>query len=225
MEEALNRKPTHKGVLNWIIQIFGTFLFVFLMMHTAIIGIMGVNNYRWLLPYFSLPAYIVCLTIGVKYWICEDAVRRKTYTISTIVSAILILPQTAFMVPSYVSMPMLRAVISVSLSILLILFVVLKARIKTTCNQQIGANETAMQEQKNPVKRRKMIQIVCVLSICCVLFENWQASIMNAYGFLNNIDLAKSVLSFSPFPLSILSVILLVRYVKAEFVQWKPSLD
>ena len=225
MEKALNRKPALKGVLNLIIQILGTFLFVFLMMHTAIIGIIGVNNYRWLLPYFSLPAYVVCLTIGAKYWIREDAVRRKTYTISTIVSAILILPQTAFMVPSYVSMPMLRAVMSVSLSILLILFAVLKARIKTTCNQRIGASETAMQEQKNPAKRRKMIQIVCVLSICCVLFENCQASIMNAYGFINNIDLAKSVLSFSPFPLSIFSAILLAKFVKMEFVQWKPSLD
>ncbi len=225
MEEALNRKPTLKGVLHWIIQVLGTFLFVFLMMHTAIIGIMGVNNYRWLLPYFSLPAYIVCLTIGAKYWICEDAVRQKTYTISAIVSAFLILPQTAFMVPSYVSMPMLRAVISVLLSILLILFAVLKTRIKTTCNQRIGANETALQEQKNPAKRRKMIQTVCVLSICCVLFENWQASIMNAYGFLSNIDMAKSVLTFSPFPLSILSAILLARFMKAEFVQWKPSLD
>lgn len=48
---------------------------------------------------------------------------------------------------------------------------------------------------------------------------------MNAYGFLNNIDLAKSVLTFSPFPLSILSAILLAKFVKAEFVQWKPLPD
>ena len=225
MEKAQSKKPTLQDIFRWVIQSIGTFLYVFLMMHTTIIGIMGVNNYRWLLPYFSLPAYIVCFTISAKYWIGEDDVRRITYTISTIVSAILILPQTAFMVPSYVSLPLLRTVMSVSLSILLILFVVLRTRIKTTCNQQIGASETAMQEQMNAAKPRKTIQIICLLSICCVLFENWQASIMNAYGLLNNIDLAKSFLSFSPLPLSILSAILLAKFVKAVFVQWKPSLD
>jgi len=214
-----------KNILITCNRALGTFLFIFLMMHTAIIGIMGVNNYRWLLPYFSLPAYIVCFTLGAKYWIGEDIVRRKTYTISTVVSAIVILPQTAFMVPSYVSVPIFRTFASVSLSILLILFVVLNTRIKMTSNQQTEAKEPALLEQKNRVERSKAIQIVCLLSICCVLFENWQASIMNAYGLLNKINLAKSVLTFSPFPLSILSAILLARFVKAEFVQRNSSLD
>ena len=212
-----------KNILNICNRAFGTFLFVFLMMYTAIIGIMGVNNYRWLLPYFSLPAYIVCFTLGAKYWIGEDIVRRKTYTISTVASAIVILPQTAFMVPSYVSVPLFRAIASVLLSFVLILFVVLNTRIKMTSNQQIEAKEPALLEQKNRVKRSKTIQIVCLLSICCVLFENWQASIMNAYGLLNKINLAKSVLTFSPFPLSMLSAILLAKFLKAESVQTNPS--
>ena len=222
MEKEQSRKPTLKVVIHRLFQVLGTFLFVFLMMHTAIIGIMGVNNYRWLLPYFSLPAYIVCLTIGAKYWIDEDAVRQKAYTVSTMVSAILILPQTAFMVPSYVSMPLLRTIVSVLLSILLILFTVLKTRIKATSNQQIAANESIFHAQKDRAMRRKIIPIICLLSICCILFENLQASIMNAYGLLNKIDLAKSVLTFSPFPLSILSAILLAKFMKTEFVQRKP---
>ena len=67
MEKEISKKPTFKGISHWMIQSLGTFLFVFLMMHSIVMNTMGICVLRWRIPYLSLPAYIVCITIGVKY--------------------------------------------------------------------------------------------------------------------------------------------------------------
>ncbi|MEZ4628335.1 MAG: hypothetical protein R2912_09745, partial [Eubacteriales bacterium] len=212
-----NAKP--KNILLAACRAVGTFLLVFCMMHTTMISVMGLNNYRWRLPYFNLPAYIICLTLGAVYWIGEDAVRRRSYFISTIVSVVVILPRTAFMIPSYVSMPLLRAIISTLLVLFFVLFVIQKFRLKKPTRQQTDRSEQKPLPSNEVALRRQLIRILCMLSICCVLFENWQCAIENAYLFIINQELVFSVFELSPFPLSILSAILLARFIKAEFVQ------
>ena len=225
MKEALNRKPTHKGVFNWIIQIFGAFLFVFLIMHSIVISTFGICTLRWQIPYFSLPAYIVCVTIGVKYWIGEDSFQLRAYCVSTILSAVLLLLGTVFTIPSYVSMIPLRETVSALLLIGIVLYAILKVRAQKTNAQRDPANESTFHSHSAQIKQRRVVRVLCLLCICCILFENFQRAILITYGFITKQNLALYLVTISPLPLSILSVILLVRFVKAEFVQWKPSLD
>ncbi len=225
MEEALNRKPTLKGVLHWIIQVLGTFLFVFLIMHSIVVSTFGICALRWQIPYFSLPAYIVCVTIGVKYWIGEDSFQLRAYCVSTILSAVLLLLGTVFMIPSYVSMIPLRETVSVLLLIGIVLYAILKVRAQKAKAQHDPANESTLHTHSAQMKQKRVVRVLCLLSICCILFENCQSALLVTYGFITKQNLALYLVTISPFPLSILSAILLAKFVKAEFVQWKPSLD
>ena len=64
MEEALNRKPTLKGVLHWIIQVLGTFLFVFLIMHSIVVSTFGICALRWQIPYLAFPLILFALRLA-----------------------------------------------------------------------------------------------------------------------------------------------------------------
>ena len=66
---------------------------------------------------------------------------------------------------------------------------------------------------------RKVIRILCLLSICCVLFENWHRAILIIYHHFTS-DGITLIPGLITLPLSILSAILLTKFVKAEFVQY-----
>jgi len=218
MQKKQESKNALKNLFHWINRAVGTFLFVFFMMAAFITFTTDIRGAFWIMPYFILPAYIICATAGAKYWGEEDQIQRWSYCISTIVSALVLLPETAFSFPFDVQMPLFRMIVTVLLSILVILYGILKVRTKKTINQQIDEDKEETEAQSNWTKRKKAIRIICLLSICCVLFENGQSAIMIAYGFITNVNLSIEFSTFSPFPLSILSAILLARFIKAECV-------
>ena len=171
----------------------------------------------WLVPNFSIPAYFFCLTIAAKYWIEDSLVRRRTYFASTSISPAILLCGGAYFMPGYVLFPGFRSLLAALFSFGIILFSILNIRKKEKTSRQITAGKETLQATRSEIWRRTT-RIVCLLSICCVLFENWQKSIMVSYGILMHEYYSMSLPTFSHYFLSILSAILLARFVKAEFV-------
>ncbi len=187
-------------------------------MHSIVINTFGICTLRWQIPYFSLPAYIVCVTISVNYWIGEDSFQLRAYCVSTILSAVLLLLGTVFTIPSYVSMIPLRETVSILLLISIVLYAILKFRAQKLKSQRDPVNKSTLHMHSAQIKQRRVVRVLCLLSICCILFENFQSALLVMYGFLTKQNLALYLVTISPFPLSILSAILLVKFVKAEFV-------
>jgi hypothetical protein len=215
-------KPCFRNLFHWMIQVLGTFFFVFFIMHSIVINTMGICALRWQIPYLSLPAYIVCVTIGVKYWIGEDSFQLRAFFFSTIVSAVLLLMGTVFTIPSYVSMIPLREVVNILLLIGIVLYAILRVRAQKSTTQRDPVNESTLHTHIAQIKQRQVIRVLCLLSICCILFENCQSAILITYNFMTKQNLALYLVTISPFPLSILSAILLAKFVKTEFVQQIP---
>ena len=225
MEKEQSKKTTLRIVLRWIIQVFSTFLFVFLIMHSIVINTMGICVLRWRIPYFSLPAYIVCVTIGFKYWIGKDSFQLRSYCVSTIISAVLLLLGAVFTTPSYISMIPLRETLNILLLTGIVLYAILKVRAQNSKAQLNPVNEDTLHMHIVQFKRRQVIRVLCLLSICCIIFENWQSAISITYGFITRQNLDLYLITISPFPLSILSAILLAKFLKTEFTQRDPSPD
>jgi hypothetical protein len=217
MEHTLGEKFVWKNFFHWIGNAIETFLYVFLMMHTIVIHTSGLFNGSWLVPYFSYPAYIVCLTIAADYWIGENFVRRRTYFASTFISPAILLCGGAYFMPGHVLFPGFRSLLAALFSVGIILYSILDIRKNVKNSRQRAAGKETLQVTRSE-KLGRTTRIVCLLSICCVLFENCQKSIMVSYGFMSNLNYGMNLSTFSHYFLSILSAILLARFVKAEFI-------
>ena len=224
MEEARNRKPTLKGVLNWIIQILGIFLFVFFMMAAIIVFTTDTRGTNWLMPYFFLPASLTCITFGADYWVGDNVVRRWSYCISTIISVALLLPYFSWRMSYYVTSTALGFFATFLLPIIPIIYGIWLVRKRERNNQKADKAIETPQSMHMRMNLRKVIRVLCLLSICCVLFENWHRAILIIYHHFTS-DGITLIPGLITLPLSILSAILLGKFVKAEFVPWKPSLD
>ena len=224
MEKALNRKPTLKGVLNLIIQILGTFLFVFFLMADIVIFTTGMQSAYWAMPLFVIPSCFVCITFGADYWIGNDKIRLWSYCISNILAALLLVPTAVSLTTYSVSMMPLRIIATILLPIIPILYGIGKVK-KKSIAQLILPNEKMSEVNRNKSKRMKVICVICLISISGVLFENWYKAILFLYGWFLEPRMGILLPALFPIPLSILSAILLAKFVKAECVQWKSSLD
>jgi len=216
MGQIEGKKLSPKKAIHWIISAIGTFLFVFLMMHMFVLHFSGVYDGMWLVPYFSIPAYFFCLTIAAEYWIGENNVRRWSYGVSTFISPVILFCGSTYFMPGYVLFPGFRSILAALGSIGVILYSVLIIRKKKENSRPIAARKETLQ-MVGTIKWKQTARIACLLSICCVLFENWQKSIMISYGFLTLVNFGKNLSTFSHYFLSVLSAILLARFVKAEF--------
>ena len=225
VRKRINMKLNIKDVLHWVIQILGTFLFVFFLMAATVVAISGVNMKQSLLPYFNLPAYFVCVTIGAKYWVGNDGVRRWSYCVSTILFGILTILMGGYRMPSYVNMPEFKVVFASFLTLCIILYSILYVRKRNAVDQPNITNERTIQERREKKSCKQASRIICLLSICCVLLGSFQCAVLSIYSLITNVNLSIEFSTLSPLPLSILSAILLARFMKVEFVQWKPSLD
>ena len=208
MEKTAGKIQNIKNAIRWISNAIGTFLYVFLMMHMFVLHFSGVFDGMWLIPYFSIPAYFFCLTIAAKYWIEDNLVRRRSFLISMIIATIILFFSGLYFPSEYVLYTGFRSILAAMASAGVILYCILNTRKK---------EKNARQMAKSSIWKR-VARIVCLLSICCVLFENWQKSIMVSYGFLTHEHYSMSLPTFSHYFLSILSAILLARFVKAEFL-------
>ena len=208
MEQTAGKIQNIKNAIRWISNAIGTFLYVFLMMHMFVLHFSGVFDGMWLIPYFSIPAYFFCLTIAAKYWIEDNLVRRRSFLISMIIATIILFFSGLYFPSEYVLYSGFRSILAAMASAGVILYCILNTRKK---------EKNARQMAKSSIWKR-VARIVCLLSICCVLFENWQKSIMVSYGFLTHEHYSMSLPTFSHYFLSILSAILLARFVKEEFI-------
>jgi len=217
MGNELGNSYSYKRSLQWITSAIGTFLFVFLMMHMFVLHFSGVYDGMWLVPYFSIPAYFFCLTTAAKYWIEDNLVRRRSFFISLIITVVVLFFSGLYFPSEYVIYTGFRSILAAIASVGVILYSILNIRKKEKTSQQIKAGQEILQTAGSS-KWKQVTRIVCLLSICCVLFENWQKSIMVSYGILTHEYYSMSLPTFSHYFLSILSEILLARFVKAEFV-------
>jgi len=224
MEQTEGKMRSPKETIRSIISAIGTFLFVFLMMHMFVLHFSDVYDGMWLIPYFSIPAYFFCLTIAAKYWIEDSLVRRRSFFISLIIAAVILFFSGLYFPSSYVLYTGFRSILAAMASVGVILYSILNTRKKEKISQQIKGGRETLQTAGNSGWKR-VARITCLLSICCVLFENWQKSIMVSYGILTNEYYSMSLPTFSHYFLSILSAILLARFVKAEFVPRNASGD
>lgn len=208
MEQTAGKTYRIKNAVRWFVSAIGTFLYVFLMMHMFVLHFSGVYDGMWLIPYFSIPAYFCCLSIAAKYWIEDNLVRRRSFFISLIIAAVILFFSGLYFPSSYVRYTGFRSVLAAIASVGVILYCILNTRKKEKNTRQIA---------KSSIWKR-VARIACLLSICCVMFENWQKSIMFSYGVLTHEYYSMSLPTFSHYFLSVLSAILLARFVKAEFV-------
>jgi len=208
LEKTTGKIQNIKNAIRWITNAIGTFLYVFLMMHMFVLHFSGVFDGMWLIPYFSIPAYFFCLTIAAKYWIEDNLVRRRSFFISLIIAAVILFFSGLYFPSAYVLYTGFRSILAALASAGVILYCILNIRKKEKNTRQMAKSSIWKQ----------VARIVCLLSICCVLFENWQKSIMVSYGFLTHEHYSMSLQTFSHYFLSILSAILLARFIKAEFI-------
>lgn len=224
MEKTQSQKPTLQIIFRWMIQSLGTFLFVFFLMADIVIFTTGMHSAYWVMPLFVVPSCLVCITFGADYWIGNDKIRLWSYCISNIIAALLLVPTTVSLMTYSVSMMPLRIVATILVPIIPILYGIGKVK-KKSIAQVILPNEKMAEVNRNKSKRVRAIGVICLISICGVLFENWYKAILFLYGWLLEPKMGILLPALFPIPLSILSAILLAKFVKAEFVQWKPSLD
>ena len=224
MDQKEGKERSLKKAIRWISSALGTFLYVFLMMHTIVIHTSGLYNGGWLVPYFSYPAYMVCLTIAASYWIGENRVRLRSYYVSTLISPVILLCGGAYFMPGYVVFSGFRSILAALFTVAIVLYGIWHYRKKIRNSQQRAAERKPLQVTRSD-KWRRTARIICLLSICCVLFENFQESITVTYGFLTHMNFGMSLSVVSQYPLCILSAILLARFVKAEFLPIKAPSD
>lgn len=218
MEQEQAKKFELRNVLKAACHAVGTFLYVFLMLHEITIHMSGLYNGAWLVPYFSLPAYLVCVTFGIDYWVAGNRVRNRSYLPSVIVSVVILFFGGAYFMPGYVRFGGFRSLLSALFTAVVVLYSIRHVGQKKVKSSQVVAQEIT--DGTRGVKSgASVVRIICLLSICCVLFENVQNSIMVVYGFIIGLNFRINLSTFSQFPLSILSAILLARFVKAEFVR------
>lgn len=207
-----------KSVLYWVIQILGTFLFVFFLMADIVIFTTGMKSAFWAMPLFVIPSCFVCITFGADYWIGNDKIRLRSYCISNIIAALLLVP-TAFSLMTYsVSMMPLRMIATILLPIIPILYGTVKVK-KKSIARLILPNEKMAEVNRSKITRMKVICVICLISISGVLFENWYKAILFLCGWFLEPRMGILLPTLIPIPLSILSAILLAKFVKAELVQ------
>ena len=224
MEKEQSKKPTLKVAIHWLIQVLSTFLFVFFMMAEIIVFTTNIRGTYWLMPYFILPANLICITFGAYYWVGNDLIRRWSYCISSIISVVLLLPYLSWMMYYYGTSTALGFIVTFLLPIIPILYGIRMVRRGKKKDRKADETIKTMQSKRTHIIPRKIIHVLCLLSICCVLFENWHRAILITYYHFtrDGITLIPGLITF---PLSILSAILLAKFVKAECVQKNSSLD
>ena len=218
MNKTLSKRPSPKEIYQWMIQILGTFLFVFFLMATIILFTTGMRGSFWFLPYFVLPSCLICITLGADYWIAGNPLRRWSYFVSAILCAVLLVPSSLAAMLDYGTSTTLRLYTTILLPIFPILYGLSMVRSRNTKNPPTPSDEMHPRSEKSNSALKNVKRIVCLLSICCVLLENGY----RVLSILYTLTLCKpdSLVfgMFVPLPLFVLSVILLVRFFRAGFV-------
>ena len=225
MENAHNKMFKFKFVFRMVGSAVFAILFSFCAISNILVFSTNMPVGHWFLPIFVLPANLVCMTFGIDYWIGNDPIRRWSYLVSTIALTALLLYITLELEFSTGRSTLLGLIAAILLPILPILYSIRTVRKKKPAIQEASAANPAILKHNLRIWFQSTIRILCLLSICCVLFESWHGTILFFWQLFTipNIWLSNQVRN--QIILSVLSAILLAKFVKAEFVQWKPSLE
>lgn len=220
-EKSIKVMSVFHGIGSAILALLSSFC----LLSNILVFVLSIPDGSWAFPILVLPANFICMTFGMDYWIGDDPFRRWAYCISNIIVSVLLLVIALDYGLSHNYTTPLGFFAAILLPILVILYSFRTALKKKTCVQSMAEISPSLPRSSVRLWLRAAIRILCLLSICCVLFESWHRSILFFYHLfmIPNIYLSNQVRN--QIILSILSVILLAKFVKAEFVPWKHSLD
>lgn len=225
MEKEHNKMFKFKVVFRVIGSAIFAFLFSFCTLSNILVFSTNMPVGHWFLPIFVLPANLVCMTFGIEYWIGDDPIRRWSYCVSNIALTALLLFITLEIEFSTGRSTLLGLIAAILLPILPILYSIRTVRKRKPVIQEANAANPTVLKYKLRIWLKATIRVLCMLSICCVLFESWHRTILFFCHLFTMQNIGLSNQMRNQIILSILSAILLARFVKTEFVQWKPSPD
>ena len=212
-----------------VIRVIGSVIFAFLFSFCTLSNILSFStNMRgvvWLLPIFVLPANLICMTFGIDYWIGNDPIRRWSYCASSIALTAVLLFITLELEFSNGRSTLLGLVAAILLPILPILYNIQALRKRKSVIQEADLASSTIIKHNHRTWIHAMIRVLCLLSICCVLLESWHSMIQFFWHLFTIPNIWLSNQTRNQIILSILSAILLARFMKAEFVQRDTLLD
>lgn len=225
MEQAQTGKFKFKNILKAACQAAETFFYVFFMMAQLIIFTSNLVVWDWVMPLFVVPSCVVCLTLGADYWISENRIRLQAYWISNIVTVILLVPLTILYMGTSGTSSAIRFFATILLPVLLTFYSIWKVRKTNRNGQLLAENKTETRIKRTHIALRKMNVVLSLVSISCVLLESSHRAISNIYHFILTPPDFVNLNTLVPFALTILTAILLARFVKAEFAPREISSD
>jgi len=222
MEKEASEKYSLKNTFHWINSAIGTFLFVFFMMATIVIFTSDMRCAYWFMPIFIVPACLVCLTFAADYWVDHDPIRLRSYWISSIIATVLLVPASMEMMSYYGRSTQIGFIATIVLPIFPIIYGIWNERKSKVAGRAV---ETVPKTKRFRASKQKMIRVLCLLSICCVVFESWHRALTILYYFTKSLPDYLVFAVWVPFPLSVLSAILLARFMNVEFIPRSESSD
>ena len=225
MEKEQSKIFKFKVVSRMIGSVVFAFLFSFCTISNILVFSTNMPVGRWFLPIFVLPANLVCMTFGIGYWIGDDPIRRWSYCVSNIALTALLLYITLELEFLNGRSTLLGLIAAILLPMLPILYNIRTIRKRKSVIQEANAANKTILKYKLRIRLQATIQVLCMLSICCVLFESCHGTILFFYDLFTMPNIWLSNQTRNQIILSILSAILLAKFMKAECVQWKPSPD
>ena len=225
MDKEHNKMFMFKVVFRMIGSVVFAFLFSFCTISNILAFSTNLSVGQWSLPIFVLPANLICMTFGIDYWIDDDPIRRWSYFFSNIALTALLLYITMELEFSTGRSTLLGLIAAILLPMLPILYGIRKVRKRKPSIQEANAPSLTVVKHSIPLWLRSTFRILCMLSICCVLFESLHRTILFFWHLFMVPNIWFSNHVRNQIILSILSAILLAKFVKAEFVQWKSLPD
>lgn len=225
MEKERNALLKFKVVIRVIGSVIFAFLFSFCTLSNILTFSTNMRGVVWLLPIFVLPANLICMTFGIDYWISNDPIRRWSYCVSSIALTAVLLFITLELEFSTGRSTLLGLVAAILLPILPILYNIQAVHKRKSVIQAANSASSTIIKHNHRAWLQIMIRVLCLLSICCVLFENWHSTIQFFWHLFTLPNIWLSNQTRNQIILSILLAILLARFMKAEFVQRNTLLD
>ena len=225
MEKECNAVFKFKVVTRVIGSVLFAFLFSFCTLSNILAFSTNMRGVVWFLPIFVLPSNLICMTFGIDYWIGNDPIRRWSYCVSSIALTALLLLITLELEFSTGRSTLLGLVAAILLTILPILYNIQAVRKRKPVIQEADFAHPTILKHNLPVWLQAMTRVLCLLSICCVLFESWHSTIQFFWQLFTLPNIWLSNQTRNQIILSILFAILLARFMKAEFAQRNTLLD
>ena len=173
-------KKEHSKMFNIkvVLRIFGSVVYAFLFSFCTLSNILTFSINMpvgdWILPIFVLPANLVCMTFGIGYWIGDDPVRRWSYCVSTIALTALLMYMALELEFTNGRSTLLGLIAAILLPMLPVLYNIRLICKRPPVIQEANTASPTIAKHNARIWLQATIRVLCMLSICCVLFVSWQ---------------------------------------------------